>query len=729
MCVCLVVWCTAASARAATVVESPRAVEPAVVLPLSLTRGRVPEGYSVGNFGIAAAIGSDGLSITRSLINPPVLGQWLEFLGKGTLTVTAGGHSDFVVNSRYSVFPENHAELSSAMTGIELHVTTFAPLALKSEERGSFDNFLPAVVIGIEIINHGPKSQSATLQYEFSTVGVHRGRVRYTTVSSTNIVANEAHENFGPAQIWLLGTARAPVAELPSTYATNGNLSRTVAVWLGPGEQTSTAFVMGVFDPRSYTSAKLPSRLLMERYLLEGIDGHEKASVDALNGSRLYRQHTEFIKALPRTGDPSLDVYSRWYLSAAVLLTKGLRSGDIVTMGYRELNQRDSFWTTGAHLVFWPDLELKMLEESMAAQLPNDQIPLTILPTIIRDRNIDGNEYFILRTARYLRWYRDEVFLRQALPHIRRALAYLEALDTDHVGIPKQVSYWADWKDVPGAEGRTYAPYFSLLWLATLKDAKFIATEAGDEVLARTVSALYDKARERVNQDVSEGGLWDRTRYVDRWKDGRKTPYTLQDQVVGAVFDVIPRDRLESLYATLNASSEAPYGVRETYPYIASFQQGNYGPAEYHNGGIWPYLNCIDAWGRYKHHRAADAERIIKEVAYNDLVRNNDFAPGEFLNGDTGKDEGAPIQGWDGACFSAIYFGGFGLDRVNRDDLVVDLNLASARDVSTEIRIPQGSLMLTRENGHVCVDENLDGPLRLLIAGATDCDKQGRTSR
>lgn len=728
---CLVV--SESASRADTNINSDarsaetQAVEPAVSLPVALTRGRVPNGYSVGNFGIAAAISADGLSITRSLINPPVLGEWLEPFGRGGLALSAGGHSDFQTINQYSVFPENCARLRSAATQVEAQVETFAPLGMTSADSTSFDNFLPALVVAIKVVNHGNRSQSVTLAYAFSPS--HRGKTRSSaTVSASDVVAHEVHEMSQGAQIWLLsttydrGTSPAPIPVVRNI--TKAGLNHTVSVTVPAGQEVPVSFVLGVYDPRGYTSTKFASRDMMERYLLEGIVGPATVSKDALHGSRLYREHTDFIATLPRTGDPELDVYSRWYLSPAVLLTKGIRSGDVLTMGYRELNQRDSFWTTGAHLILWPDLELKMLEESMSAQLPSGQIPLTILPVILRERNIDGTEYFILRTARYLRWYRNESFLREALPHIRLALSYLESLDTDDIGLPRQISYWADWKDVPGVEGRTYAPHFALLWLATLKEAQFIATAAGDREFVERLGALYDRSYERVNRDVAAGGLWDHTRYVDRWKDGRNTPYTLQDQVLSAMFDVIPHDRLESIYATLNAANESPYGVRETYPYIHAFAQ-SYGEAQYHDGGIWPYLNCADAWGRYKNHHAADAERIIKEVAYNDLVRNNDFEPGEFLDGNTGKDNGFAIQGWDAACFSAIYFGGFGLDRTKADELTVNLNLLSDRDVSTDIRIPHGILSLKRESGHVCAGAKWEDSLHMAVAGVPSCTTSG----
>ena len=44
----------------------------------------------------------------------------------------------------------------------------------------------------------------------------------------------------------------------------------------------------------------------------------------------------------------------------AVLLTKGAQT-NVLTMGYVELNQRDSFWTSWLHVKLWPEIDLAIL--------------------------------------------------------------------------------------------------------------------------------------------------------------------------------------------------------------------------------------------------------------------------------------------------------------------------------------------------------------------------------
>lgn len=668
----------------------------------------MPEGYSVGNFGIAASLDASGLKILKSLVNPPVLGEWLEPFGSGELHLNVNGNNDFAVISRYSVFPENSSRLVSRSTGISAQIETFAPIRCAGDGHTSFNSFLPAIIVRVVLSNRSAKAQTVHLAYLLTPDKANsEGASETFDFHDTEIL--ETHRKQGNTQVWLMAVPDTDAAVQDDQAGGQPQMPMNVglSIHLEPRQSRLVSFVFGDYDSRDYTSVRLPSRRALELYLLgQGLQGQPKD---------LAHQYATFVAALPRTGDPQLDVYLRWYLSAAVLLTKGISNGNVLTMGYVELNQRDSFWTSGAHLIFWPDLEQKMLQESMSHQDPNGQIPMTILPIIRRANNIDGDEYFILRVARYYEWYRDDTFLKEALPHVKRAIDYLVSLDQEQTGIPMQVSFWADWKDVLGVRGRTYAPHFDLLWLATLKKAQLLAKAASDKQFETKLAALYAKAYKRANRSTTQGGLWDGTRYVDLWKDGRKVPYTLEDQTVAAIYGVIPRHRLESIYNILNQQNESPYGVRETYPYIASFKQEDYGPGEYHDGGIWPWLNFADAWGRFKNGHAADAERILKEVGYNDLVRFHDFVPNEFLNGETGRNEGEAPQGWDADFFSAIYFGAFGLARVSANQLDIHAHLSGNNNFTTTFRVPEGDLLLSRKDGRWEVTKKLTRDIRIKV--------------
>lgn len=604
---------------------------------MSITRPDLG-GYVVGNFGICAQVIEAETITLRLLANPPELGEWLRFAGEAEIRVedAAGSPGDRGPSER--VFPEYRTGIRSPLG--ELEVRAFAPLGGDPEI-----GFLPVVVV------------------KFASAVPWRIRVSFR--------ADDLASSF----LAVDGSATDAVVTTTAD-------AHEVAAEVGPGSPLRIA--LGVFDARGRYADRYPDAEQLARGVLARAED-------------LGRELETFIHDLPRVGDPKIDEYIRWYSSASILLTKGLRTGEVLTMGYRELNQRDSFWASAPHLYLWPGLEKQMILETVDGQHESGRIPSTILPTIDRGDEIDSSEYFILRVARYHRWHRDRALLSQCWDAVKGALAYLASRDLDGVGVPKQTSFWADWKDVPGVEGREYAPHFALLLLAVLDAAIELGSELGDPIVDDLV-VRRGRADEFVNRHVDDGGMWDGTAYVDRWEDGRRTGALLQDQVVGLYFDVIPHQRVTSVLARLQAS-ESPYGVRDTSPYLDDFAQPHGEGGNYHNGGVWLYLNFVDAAARYRHGAGADAERIVRKVGHYDLEAVGDFQPGEFLNAEDGRNLGMDIQAWDSALLLAIYGGAFGADRPSEHEVVLTVRLPDRRDFRSRVVLPAGRGTLASADG------------------------------
>jgi hypothetical protein len=635
-------------------------------------------GYVVGNFGISAQISEENGPQAWIKVNPPTLGVWLQNFAQGELWIRKEGEGGKRLRLRMvrvsRLYPRYDGVFESE-NHVRMEVRAFAPLGLDSK-----NGFLPTLIFEVQVKSPEPWS---------GVVGYTMTQAKGTPDSDDDPAdwpadSREIHAKGmsglirGPA---ILGLASDSAEDIQLNGA-NTKLSVAMPVTVDSGRAKTLAFIVGAFDRKGrYATAMRSGDALLRRVA---------SRIDTL------RQHMlAFEASLPRTGDSRIDAYLRWYISAGILLTKGDADGNVLTMGYRELNQRDSFWTSFIHLVFWKDLERTMILESIRGQTAEGRIPTTILPLIDRGDEIDSSEYFILRVARFYRWYCDDDLLRQVWPAIQRAIEYLSSRDTEKVGAPLQISYWADWKDVPAVQGRKYAPHFALLWLAALRQAADLAEARSDKESSAKYAGLADRAQAFINKPFDEGGLWNGSAYADRWDDSRRPAYTMEDQVVGAYFNVIPEDKLQNIYHQLEAS-ETPWGVRETYPYISGWSQETGGaPGNYHDGGIWPYLNFVDAAGRYRNNQAEHAEKIIREVGNADLDKNEDDRPGEYLNGDSGADGGFPIQGWDAALFGAIYFGGFGLDRTSRANITIHVHLP-VRDFSTPIVLPECTGTLSR---------------------------------
>lgn len=640
-------------------------------------------GYVVGNFGISSQVSEVNGPEFWIKINPATLGVWLQNFAHGELWIRAAGSASRMPLQAVQVsrvYPEYEATFK-AEGHVRVKVDMFAPLGLQSRP-----GFLPGLILRATVESGQPWN----------------GTIGYTlTQANESESEDDAPTPWPAASRAIRGSDMAGVVRGPSFLAAGGvplasvnmageadQLVVSALVKVQPAASQTVTFVAGSFDARG-------------RYTHEARDAQTLASDLISHATSLREQLHAFVDALPHTGDAKIDEYLRWYISAGILLTKADRDGHVLTMGYRELNQRDSFWASGLHLVIWNDLERKMLLESAQGQHSSGRIPTTLLPAIDRGDEIDSSEYFILRAARDYRWYRDDLLLAQLWPAIRKAIDYLASRDSEHVGVPMQQSFWADWKDVPAEQGRRYAPHFALLWLASLRAASELALALKDTHAATQYASMADRAAAFINRPYAEGGLWNGSHYVERWDSGKLPPYVLEDQLIGACFNVIPADRLTLIYHQLVAN-ETPWGVREKFPYQSGWTEATGGSGgNYHNGGIWPYLNFVDVSGRYRYGNATDAERIIREIGQADLDAQGDEKPGEYLNGDSGANRGNPLQAWDAAMFPAIYFGAFGLERTSRSQFDIHVHVPPPRDFSTRIVLPGCTGRLSRKGGQL----------------------------
>lgn len=109
------------------------------------------------------------------------------------------------------------------------------------------------------------------------------------------------------------------------------------------------------------TKIKILLSVYDEKWITSKYFGHHSSLISHVhqNWERLKESTRQFEAKIPKTGDGDLDRYMRWNILPAIVLTKCTKNDEVVTMGYRELNQRDSYWTSWMHLVLYPDLEKK----------------------------------------------------------------------------------------------------------------------------------------------------------------------------------------------------------------------------------------------------------------------------------------------------------------------------------------------------------------------------------
>lgn len=436
------------------------------------------------------------------------------------------------------------------------------------------------------------------------------------------------------------------------------------------GMHDADHFFFGWYD--DHTGAALgqevevpePSRKLLlvithydpERFLDARFADAEAIATAAVERRRELRTSTEaFENQLPVVPDPTVARYLRTMILPTIMRTKMTANGEVVTMGYWELAQRDSFWSSFTQLIYWPKLERRLIQHAVDHQRDDGKIPTCILPEIDREYDADVTAYFVLRMSRFASHMGDMEAVRDWMPATEKALEYLIQLAEPGKGLPLQVDWWHDWKDVPGVEGRQYSPYTCLLYLAALEETARLAAGLAMPQKAERWQELAQRGRELLDRPFAEGGLWNGRFYQQRWADGRDDGRLLIDQVVGILWGQMPEERARSVLNSLKETSHYPCGTSETWPWYSE----DFGrpPGRYHNGGIWPWLVYAECWARFAAGDTHEARELLCRTAWADLERDGTHIPNEYMDATTGENLGHAYQAWNASFVGAVYWG------------------------------------------------------------------------
>lgn len=580
-------------------------------------------GYPIANFALTVNVSEQGDMYGQVLQNVGKLGGWLLDRGPVRVELEKDGKketlSQFKDKDIKRVFPFVEAEYAkSSHISSNIKLKTFCPLAVNDAETSS----LPVLMLEMECTNPTRKEETFTIVVK----------------PGNEICGQMSSDNEGKRSVASNGSF-AVAADVDAEWS--GNAFR-VPVTLKGKEMKAVRIAISLYDSDWISARNFASAGEVVKHACSVWDILETKT-------------EEFSQAIPETGIEDVDTYLRWYMVPAISLTRYNKKGEILTMGYMELNPRDSYWTTWVHLLLYKDAERKMIEECLAAVSPAGKMPTTILPVIEREDDLDINAFLILRAARFYQLYHEKDKLLSYWPVLKKAMDWLISRDTKGKGLPRQVSFWGDWKDVKGVEDREYSPFSALVYLAALKKMMYMGEECGDSVAIEKYEDAYRKGYDILNKPVEEGGMWNGRYYCQLWKDGSVNDKLLEDQTIGILFDVVPRDKGLKIIESLNEMSLTPYGVAETFPYYP--KEFGLDPATYHNGAVWPWVNFMDCWARIRLGQKDDAIDIIKRVGRADIIASGDWSANEHINSLTGENLGFHIQGWSAALFGTVYFG------------------------------------------------------------------------
>lgn len=320
--------------------------------------------------------------------------------------------------------------------------------------------------------------------------------------------------------------------------------------------------------------------------------------------------------------------------------------------------------------------------------------------------SIDSTPLFVMTFAQAYRWHRNEEMYDRLIPHVRRALGWIEEygdLDgdglvefgdksTDSVHITQQgwkdshdSLHWANGDEVEGpialveVQGYVYAAY---AWLASVVETR------GD---ASWAAGLRNKA-ERIREAVETLYWLPEVGFYGQALDGRKRPV---DQISSNPGHLLycglpsPERAVTVAGRLMQPDMLTRWGIR-----TLSSTMARYNPMSYHNGSVWPHDNSLimagmNAYG-FDDSSATMAEALIRLSAHDPDRRLSEL----YCGFDDDDERLGPVnypvscrpQAWAAGCGPMIVAAMLGLDPGGADGNLVG-NVASAAGLATTMRV------------------------------------------
>ncbi|NJN99486.1 MAG: HAD hydrolase family protein [Anaerolineales bacterium] len=292
--------------------------------------------------------------------------------------------------------------------------------------------------------------------------------------------------------------------------------------------------------------------------------------------------------------------------------------------------------------------------------------------------SIDSVLWFVIGGCRFAAYTGDRAFLTRLYPHLKRAMQWLIAHDSNNCGLI-EIPESSDWMDL---FPRSYnVLYDEVLWYLACRDFS-VATAVMAEN-AQTYLELTARIRRKIIRQ-----FWPTSKKLsDARESFAETQFSLGNakymlaqispfgfswrcdiyaNLMAALVGLLDEHQMEQLFHFLwGVGSNVPYPVKCLYPTIHS-GAGDWKdyfvtnllnlPDHYHNGGIWPFIGGL--WVRFLAqlgrtelaHRELNA---LAEACRLGLYQEWEF--NEWLHGLTGRPMGKAHQSWTAASYVAAY--------------------------------------------------------------------------
>jgi len=267
-------------------------------------------------------------------------------------------------------------------------------------------------------------------------------------------------------------------------------------------------------------------------------------------------------------------------------------------------------------VALFPELKLGQMKHIIASQNSLGQVPHNYDGDVNAVDNgfarVDMNSQFVMMVCRDYLWTADKEYLESMWPHVVRAMAFTQSLDTNGDALPDRdtgLQSYDQWRM------RGTPSYIASLWIGALRAGIRIADDAGKPEDAQRWSDLLSKASESFDRLLFNG------QYYSLWVDGsERDELCMTDQISGEWFSHLIGLPTTISTKNLNQSTESIFKNnfnKEFGLHNATAPRGGLGLLTLTNlqaGGVWSGVEYAFASFLMDHGRYTDGVKIVEAI-------------------------------------------------------------------------------------------------------------------